>query len=56
MSDADRTRGQIHPIRGGKDDSHRLKDPCDGLRQSSRLISLDIAALWNSMRKERTRA
>ena len=36
--------------------SRRLKDLCDGLRQSSRLISLDIAALCNSMRKERTHA
>lgn len=55
MSDADRNHGQIHSIRGGKDDPPRPKD-CDALQQSSRVISPGTAALCNLMRKAPTPA
>ena len=51
MSDAERTRGQIHSIRGGKEDPPRRKDPCGALQQSSRLISPGTAALCSLTRK-----
>ena len=39
MSDADRTRGQIHSIRGGKDDP----PPPEGLRRLAAIVAGDIS-------------
>ena len=40
MSDADRTRGQIHPIRGGKDDFLPPEGP---VRRLASILAADIA-------------
>jgi formylglycine-generating enzyme required for sulfatase activity/class 3 adenylate cyclase len=40
MSDADRTRGQIHPIRGGKDDSIPPEPP---VRRLAAILAADIS-------------
>jgi formylglycine-generating enzyme required for sulfatase activity/class 3 adenylate cyclase len=40
MSDADRTRGQIHPIRGGKDNSPPPEGP---VRRLAAILAADIA-------------
>ena len=56
MSDADERAVKFIRYAAARMISHRPKDPCDALRQSSRLISLDTAALCNLMRKERTPA
>ena len=40
MSDADRTRGQIHPIRGGKDDSTPPEPP---VRRLAAILAADIS-------------
>src|SRR5271165_4960499 len=40
MSDADRTRGQIHPIRGGKDG---FPPPPEGLRRLAAILAADIS-------------
>jgi len=40
MSDADRTRGQIHPLRGGKDDSTPPEPP---VRRLAAILAADIS-------------
>jgi class 3 adenylate cyclase len=49
MSDADRTRGQIHPIRGGKDNSSPPDAP---VRRLAAILAADISGYSRLMERD----
>jgi formylglycine-generating enzyme required for sulfatase activity/class 3 adenylate cyclase len=49
MSDADRTRGQIHPIRGGKDD---FRPPDGPVRRLAAILAADISGYSRLMERD----